>query len=151
MGSGYSADKKFKSNGLKREGPNNVTVERPPHSSGMVNYDLDIPKAEMEWLDRSAIGNIKADRSMNQSAIFMASIGFNCQVSPMDCLSVLITFSSKEEMINTIKDVRVKGWFEEVKPWCMSPTIREIVVWVILEEAPLYIWHKKFFESLGNK
>ena len=81
----------------------------------------------------------------------MASIGFNCQVSPIDHLLALLTFSSKEEMINTIEDVRVKGWFDVVKPWCMSPTIREIAVWVILEEMPLYIWHKKFFESLGNR
>ena len=65
MGSGYSAGKKSESNGLKREGPNNVTVEGPPHPSGIVNYDLDIPKAKMEWLDKSAIGNIKVDRPMN--------------------------------------------------------------------------------------
>ena len=151
MGSGSSAGNRPESTGIKRVGLNKVTMEVPPSSSRKVNYDLDIPKAEMEWLDRSAIGNLKVDCTMNQTAIFMASKGFHYQVSPIDSLSTLLTFRSKEVMIDTIEDVGVKGWFDVIKPWSMAPTIRELAVWVILEEVPLYIWHKIFFESLGNR
>ena len=116
LGSGPNVDGMTKLKGIKRDNINNVAMEVPSHPPKKVNYDLDIPKAEIEWLERSAIGYIKVGCSINQTAIYMVVEGFSCQVSPIDCLSALLTFSSKEEMFEMIKDGRVKGWFNDVVP-----------------------------------
>ncbi|XWS70829.1 hypothetical protein CRYUN_Cryun03dG0082300 [Craigia yunnanensis] len=153
-GSGLNADGSSKLLGIKGDSNINVEVavevEVPSPTPKKVNYDLDIPKAELEWLDRIAIGYIKMGCSMNQTIIYMVTSCFRCQANPMDRLSILLTFNSKNEMSKMIKDDSIKGWFEDVVPWCMSLMLREIAVWVILEEVLLQVWHKNFFESLGN-
>ena len=51
----YSANEK----GTTMDNANNVIVEEPDKKSKKVEYDLDIPKTEMEWLNMSARGSIK--------------------------------------------------------------------------------------------
>ena len=130
---------------------NNVEVSAPSNKPEKVEYDLDIPKSEMEWLDRSAIGRIRDGFSLSEIANYLEVEGLCCQVSPMDCISVLLVFCSKMEMVDSIKDERIKSRFVDVIPWGESVMKRETFVWVLLEEVPLQVWHNKFFESLGNR
>ena len=52
--------------------------------------------------------------------------------------------------METIKEDRLKPWFDDIAPWKESTKARESFVWVLLEEVPLQVWHPKFFQFLGN-
>ncbi|XWS20350.1 hypothetical protein CRYUN_Cryun31cG0093900 [Craigia yunnanensis] len=68
----------------------------------------------------------------------------------MGSVSKLLTFKSKKEMVNQLKDDKLKVWFADLIPWCSSTMKREATVWVMLKEVPLHVWHEKFFALLGN-
>ena len=82
-----------------------------------VDYDLDIPKAEMEWLNMSARGSFKDGFNYKSVAKKMKEAGFNCLISPLDNIAVLLTFQSIEEMLAMIKEDQLKPWFADIVPW----------------------------------
>ena len=91
-----------------------------------MEYDLNIPKAEMEWLSKSAKGILKDGISCRKVSKGLCGAGFVCQVSPLDNFSALLTFESKVVMKNSIKDARVSSWFFELAPWEETPMEREL-------------------------
>ena len=116
-----------------------------------MNYDLEIPKSEMEWLDKSAVARIRGSLHFNEIGKALVREGIKCQICSTGGASVLLIFESKEEMVIQLKGSKVSGWFDYICPWNNSPMKREVVVWVCLEDVPLQVWHEKFFKSLGNR
>ena len=136
--------------GNNESNSNKGVAEECVNKHKKVEYDLNIPKVEMEWLSSSAKGILKEGIGCRKVSKVMLRAGVVCQVSPLDNFSALLTFESKEVMKNMIKDNRVSSWFTELVPWEETVMERELFAWVILEEVPLQVWHVKFFESLGN-
>ena len=136
--------------GITMDTTTNMASEDHVNKPKRVEYDLDIPKAEMEWLNMSTRGSIKEGLNLMKITKEMKEAGCKCQISPLDSIAVLLTFQSKEELLETIKEDRLKPWFDDIAPWKESTKARESFVWVLLEEVPLQVWHPKVFQSLGN-
>ena len=93
----------------------------------------------------SARGSIKDGLNYMKIAKKMIEVGFGCQINPLDSIVAFLTFHSKKEMMDTIKDGRFKSWFFDLVPWSESSIKRETFVWVLLEEVSLQVWHNFFF------
>ena len=151
MGANHQLDERLKE--LSPSGETSHRVKEPATTTTPeeVNYDLEIPKSEMEWLDRSAIARIRGSLHFNEICKALVREGIKCQLCPTGGVSVLLIFESKEEMVIQLNGAKVSGWFDCICPWNSSPMKREVAVWVSLEDVPLLIWHEKFFTSLGNR
>ncbi|XWS64049.1 hypothetical protein CRYUN_Cryun06bG0153600 [Craigia yunnanensis] len=66
---------------------------------------------------------------------------------------VLLSFESKEEMLEMLEDGKVwlSEWFFWVKPWCPKLVSYDKFVWLKLENWPLHAWCYEFFRNLGNR
>ena len=122
----------------------------PPFIPKKVNYDLDISKFEMEWVDRCAIGRIREGFQLMELVKKVVTEGFKVSVCPMGGVTTLLTFDTKMGMVEQLKDDKMKTWFDGLRLWDSSTMKREMTVWVMLEEVPLQGWHAIFFASLGN-
>ena len=76
-----------------------------------VNYDLEIPKSDMDWLQRSAVGRLAGNFHYKVVQKALTSGGINCCLSPMGGISVLLTFNGREEMVDNLNNS--KGFFDE--------------------------------------
>ena len=123
--------------GTMVDNANNMTVEKPNINSKKVEYDLDIPKKVMKWLNKSARGSIKDNFNYMNIVKKIVEKGFECQINPLDSIAVFLTIQSKKEMMDTIKDVRIKSWFVDLLPWSESSMKKETFVCVLLEEVHL--------------
>ncbi|XWS18638.1 hypothetical protein CRYUN_Cryun32bG0062000 [Craigia yunnanensis] len=124
--------------------------ELPPLIPKKVNYDLDIPKSEMEWLDRSAIVRIRKGCHLKDVVKEVATERFKVSICPMGGVTTLLTFDTKIRMAEQLNNDKMKTWFYGLYPWGCSTRKKGTTVWVMLEEVPLQVWHEKFFASLGN-
>ena len=75
----------------------------PPFIPKKVNYDLDIPKFEMEWLDRCAIGRIREGFHLKELVKKVVMEGSKVSVCPMGGITTLLTFDTKMEMDKQLK------------------------------------------------
>ena len=71
------------------ESSSNDREDVPIYTSENVNYDFDIPKSKMEWLDTSVIGRIRGCILSNEVTKDVVIDGFNVSISSMyKCYSV---------------------------------------------------------------
>ncbi|XVF04128.1 hypothetical protein REPUB_Repub05bG0055400 [Reevesia pubescens] len=117
-----------------------------------VNFELDMPKSGMDWLQRSAIGRVHDFISPSKLRDALVKLKVDCSVSPMGGVTFLVTFKSSEEMKSLLESNKLcsQELFQFIEPWNFSSNQREIAMWISLEEVPLVVWHEQFFQSLGN-
>ncbi|XVE99118.1 hypothetical protein REPUB_Repub03eG0169500 [Reevesia pubescens] len=102
-----------------------------------INFDLDLPLKEMEWLTRSAVGRIEGTIHYLEVQKEVNKRDINCVISSMGGITVLLTFSSRQDMetdLNVSKSFWHK-WFETLEPWNNDIVQHQIAVWVFLEEV----------------
>ncbi|XVE96186.1 hypothetical protein REPUB_Repub02eG0200200 [Reevesia pubescens] len=63
-----------------------------------VNFEIDLPKNDMDWLFRSAIGRPSKSLSFEDVHTALKMMNVECLLAPMGGVTVLVTFRSKEEM-----------------------------------------------------
>ncbi|XVF29703.1 hypothetical protein REPUB_Repub15cG0145100 [Reevesia pubescens] len=117
-----------------------------------VNFKIDLPKSEMEWLHRSALGRVHGFVSLLELQQAFGKLKVECSISPMDGTLFLVTFKSYEEMKFLLENNKLctQELFEIIEPWNFSSNQRELAMWISLEEVSLVVWNEKFFQSLGN-
>ena len=77
---------------------NKVVADNIVNRAKKVEFDLDFPEVEMEWLFLSARGILKEGVCLSTVSKRLSKDGYDCQVSPLDSFSALLTFESKEAM-----------------------------------------------------
>ncbi|XVE78855.1 hypothetical protein DITRI_Ditri14bG0011600 [Diplodiscus trichospermus] len=95
-----------------------------------VNFDIEIPKNEMEWLFRSAISQLRVISKMDKIYDYMVGAGVKCQISLLGGVITLLTFDTKEGMANTLIESKLLlvEWFEDLRPWENSIAQRMMAV-----------------------
>ncbi|XVF15206.1 hypothetical protein REPUB_Repub09cG0130500 [Reevesia pubescens] len=133
--------------------PSDMGIDGTCMQPKKVNYEIEMPNDEMEWLVRSAVGRCNGSSHFRdiQSSFLQNSI--NCTISPMGGITVLVSFTSKDEMFNCLSFYKAlfDDYFDHIEPWSSSTVQREVAYWVTLEEVPLQAWNETFFRSLGDK
>ena len=87
-----------------------------------VNYDLEIPKSDMEWLQRSVVGRLSRMFHYKVVQEALTSGGINCLFSPMGGITVLLIFSGREEMVDNLNNSKgfFDEWFDFISLWNSS-------------------------------
>ena len=86
------------------------------------NYDLEIPKSDMEWLQRNAVGRLSRMFHYKVVQEALTSGGINCLFSPMGGITVLLIFSGREEMVDNLSNSKgfFDEWFDFISLWNSS-------------------------------
>ena len=87
-----------------------------------VNYDLEIPKSDMEWLQRSVVGRLSGMFHYKVVQEALTSRGINYLLSPMGGITVLLIFSGREEMVDNLSNSKgfFDEWFDFISLWNSS-------------------------------
>ncbi|OMP05560.1 hypothetical protein COLO4_08755 [Corchorus olitorius] len=117
------------------------------------SLDVCIPKEEMKWIDRSAMGRLAGHGNLS-----LINEGLVC-----DWVQVDVRFYSSEKAIlvfpdKELWDVYIHDYseffhlsFSEIIPLKVFCRMNDKVkVWVKLEDAPVQLWHVNFFSTLAN-
>ncbi|XVE60161.1 hypothetical protein DITRI_Ditri05aG0105600 [Diplodiscus trichospermus] len=110
--------------------PSNPRIETNDHIGDLkewdkffeVNYNVEIPNKEVEWLEMSVIRRLQKDMTVRRVNNLMRE-------------ALLIA----------------KSWFEFWEEWNHSTTQRKFDVWVSIEEVPLQLWNDHFFKTMGDR
>ncbi|XP_021283946.1 uncharacterized protein LOC110416308 [Herrania umbratica] len=107
---------------------------------------------EVEWVQRSAIGNLRETVSCIVIESYLAGEGVTARVRPVGGMNVLVIFDDREEMETLLKHYFeiFEKWFQELKPYSLENDERRYKVWVKVEELPPHLWNMKIFKALGE-
>ncbi|XVE52570.1 hypothetical protein DITRI_Ditri02bG0132100 [Diplodiscus trichospermus] len=94
-----------------------------------VNYNVEIPEEDLEWLSRSVVGRLQDEMTIKMDANQIREEKNN--------------FLDKAPLI-------AESWFEVWEEWNHSMAQREFDVWICMEEVPLQLWNEHFFKSMGD-
>ncbi|XVE96693.1 hypothetical protein REPUB_Repub02eG0244700 [Reevesia pubescens] len=121
--------------------------------SKVINFDLDIPHEEMEWLKNCAVGRIDGTLDLPDIQSTLSHSNVECSVRFLGGFSVIVLFKSNDEMDKNLKDYRelFEALFEDIVPWSPSAASRLFAFWITLTEVPLQVWNTKFFKALGDR
>ncbi|EOY14430.1 Uncharacterized protein TCM_033819 [Theobroma cacao] len=112
---------------------------------------LVIEEQELEWLNRSAMGQLRSRINCASVESRLFSEGIIMQVRPVGGLFVLVTFTNKEEMEEYLdRCPDLEPWFQSLSPYKADKDDRKYRVWVKIEEIPLHIWHDDSFKAIGD-
>ncbi|OMO54808.1 hypothetical protein COLO4_36343 [Corchorus olitorius] len=112
-----------------------------------------IPKDDMKWIDRSAVGTLHTYIHHSSVQSNCDSSGISCYVRPLGGKSVLLTFESKDVMNFYLKEHEswFSIWFSSVQACDGSISYDEHMIWLTLESVPLQLWHDSFFMEIDSK
>ncbi|OMO51350.1 hypothetical protein COLO4_37719 [Corchorus olitorius] len=114
--------------------------------------NVDIPKDDLEWLNRSVVG--KAYRGVDCLEIQeeLRKEGLLVQVACLSNIKTLLTFPSVDSMEDSLKShsTTLLKFFDEIVTWWDDDFDKASLLWIKLEEVPLLLWHQNFVVSLGN-
>ncbi|KAI8018423.1 hypothetical protein LOK49_LG04G03770 [Camellia lanceoleosa] len=125
------------------------------HQAKDFNIKVHAQEGGNEWLFRSVVVRASlpfADQSIRDS--FSPEDAGRIQVRAMGGKSYLLTFDSREEMLDRLQND--EAWFssrfEDAKEWSFwkrdNPCTR--AVWINCYGVPLNLWNFNTFESIGN-
>ncbi|XVE86626.1 hypothetical protein DITRI_Ditri18aG0049600 [Diplodiscus trichospermus] len=102
-------------------------VQREEDNFFEVNYNVDISKEELEWLNRSVIGRLQEDMIVKLASNLVREVGFNCSISLLGDVSVCLTFSSKKEKLAFMDKATfvVESCLEMWEEWNHATTQKE--------------------------
>ncbi|XVE91904.1 hypothetical protein REPUB_Repub01dG0051500 [Reevesia pubescens] len=93
-----------------------------------VKYDFELSKSDIEWLVRSAIGRCDGSVHYLDIQTILSKNVINCCISPMIGVIVLVTISSKKEMLcclATHKNI-FDDCFDHIEPWSVATVQAEV-------------------------
>ncbi|XVF37150.1 hypothetical protein REPUB_Repub19eG0121000 [Reevesia pubescens] len=102
-----------------------------------VNYELEFPKKDLDWLNYSLIGILKYDVSSRQLKVYLRSKGVYCKVRTIGGAPVILTFNSKQslEYILKFNNDALDFGLDNFKLWSSCNGGKLIAYWVNLEEV----------------
>ncbi|XVF21618.1 hypothetical protein REPUB_Repub12eG0105900 [Reevesia pubescens] len=109
--------------------PGKVNEVYDDSAAKAVNFEIGLPKNDMDWLYRSAIGRPVGFLSFVDVQTVLKRKNINCLLALMGDVTVLATFRSNEEMISVLHDNKslVDDIFKHIAPWDFSITQRQTV------------------------
>ncbi|OMO62245.1 hypothetical protein COLO4_33164 [Corchorus olitorius] len=117
-----------------------------------VVMDIHIPEVDMLWLERSIIVVLNSDGNLTEAIHVLSKMDLIVQIRELSTITLLLTVEEASlvdvciGMVNSFDG----NFISTVESWEFSSTQRSSLVWVLLEEVPLELWHENFFTALCN-
>ncbi|OMO90051.1 hypothetical protein CCACVL1_07534 [Corchorus capsularis] len=114
--------------------------------------NVDIPKAALEWLNRSVVGKSYRGADCSEIQEEFSKEGLKVQVACLSNIKTLLTFSSADLMEDTLKShsTTLLKFFDEVVTWWDDDYDRASLLWIKLEEWKVRVISKYCLKKVNN-